>query len=66
MIKVRRKEFDGITLAYGVDIGNNLEFEVTDRVAHFFKELGYEVEMPKLEEDEGKGDREKPQRRKGE
>lgn len=42
-VKVRRKEFDGITLAYGVNIGHALEFEVPRERAHMFKELGYEV-----------------------
>lgn len=42
-VKVRRREFDGITLAYGVNIGHALEFEVPKDRAHMFKELGYEV-----------------------
>ncbi|MEM2695848.1 MAG: hypothetical protein QXU09_02805 [Thermoproteota archaeon] len=42
-VKVRRREFDGITLAYGVNIGHALEFEVPKDRVHMFKELGYEV-----------------------
>ena len=49
MIKVRRKEFDGVVRADGIEIGNQLEFEVPEHIAHFFKELGYEVEMPEFD-----------------
>lgn len=42
-MKIRRKKFDGVTRAYGVFIGQELEFEVPDNLAHFFvNELGYE------------------------
>lgn len=43
MTKVIRKKFDGVTRAWGFEIGSRLEFEVPDDRAELFKQLGYEV-----------------------
>ena len=63
-MRVVRKEFDGITQAFGVYIGNALEFEVPDHIAHFFKELGYEV-IPVVYEFEEKLRKKERRKREG-
>jgi len=57
-VKVRRQKFDGITQAYGIFMGHELEFEVSADRSHFFVQLGYEIipieEKPKKKKKENK------------